>query len=219
MRDDRSKAEAGAAVYSSAVLTVYDWFVLGFSNRRLWRCPTSEILALYDRFVSEDHLDCGVGSGYFLDRCRFPSATPRLTLLDLSPTALAHCQRRLARYQPRALPHNVLEPLPEPARFGSISLSYLLHCVPGALREKAVIFDHLAAVLAPGGAIFGATLLPQPPSRAARWLMDTYNRKQIFSNRDDTIEDLRHALEQRFEEVTLVQHGCGALFAARGRAH
>lgn len=218
MGNARSKAEAGAAVYSSAVLRVYDWFVLGFSNRRLWRCPTREILALYDRFVSADHLDCGVGSGYFLDRCRFPSAAPRLTLLDLSPTALAHCQRRLARYQPRTLPHNVLEPLPEPAAFGSISLSYLLHCVPGALRDKAVIFDHLAAALAPGGAIFGATLLPEPPSRAARWLMDTYNRKQIFSNRDDTLEDLRHALEQRFDEVALTQHGCGVLFSARGRA-
>ena len=44
-----AQAQAGAAVYSRTVLAVYDWFVLGFSNRVLWRCPTVEIAALYDR--------------------------------------------------------------------------------------------------------------------------------------------------------------------------
>lgn len=32
-----AQAQAGPAVYSRTVLTVYDWFMLGFFNRMLWR--------------------------------------------------------------------------------------------------------------------------------------------------------------------------------------
>ncbi len=32
--------------------------------------------------------------------------------------------------------------MPE-ARFDSIGLNFLLHCLPGTLREKAIVFDHL----------------------------------------------------------------------------
>lgn len=42
------EVEAGQAVYSPMVLWTYDWIVLGLSNRFLWRCPTSELLRLYD---------------------------------------------------------------------------------------------------------------------------------------------------------------------------
>ena len=52
--------KAGQAAYTPLTLKVYDWFVLGFSNRYLWRCPTSELEALYDRNVSAHHLDIGV---------------------------------------------------------------------------------------------------------------------------------------------------------------
>lgn len=215
-----AQAQAGAAVYSRTVLAAYDWFVLGFSNRVLWRCPTVEIAALYDRHLSANHLDVGVGSGYFLDRCKFPSAEPRLALMDLNATALEHCARRVARYRPLTVRHNVLTPLPRSGpRFDSIALGYLLHCLPGALPDKAVVFDHLAAVLAPGGVIFGSTLLQgdAPRSWPARRLMDVYNRKGIFSNREDDARGLRAALEQRFDDVQLQLHGCAALFAARGR--
>lgn len=68
------RAVAGQAVYTKRVLHVYDLFVLGFSNRFVWRCPTPALLAHYDRHVTANHLDVGVGTGYFLDRCHFPSA-------------------------------------------------------------------------------------------------------------------------------------------------
>ena len=69
---------AGQAVYSARTLKLYDALVLGFSNRFLWRCPTAELLALYDANVSANHLDAGVATGFFLDACRFPVARPRL---------------------------------------------------------------------------------------------------------------------------------------------
>ncbi len=43
---------------------------------------TRPFLTLYDQYVSANHLDIGVGTGYFLDHCRFPAANPRLALMD-----------------------------------------------------------------------------------------------------------------------------------------
>jgi len=60
---------AGQAVYSKRVLGNYDLVVLGLSNRFLWRCPTERLLEHYNRHVTENHLDVGVGTGYFLDNC------------------------------------------------------------------------------------------------------------------------------------------------------
>ena len=67
----------------------------------------------------------------------------------------------------------------------------------------------------PGGVIFGATLLGQGiemPNDAARKMMAFYNRKGIFSNREDDLEGLRSELEARFDEVKIEVLGCVALF-------
>ena len=59
------QVEAGQAVYTKPMLAVYDLLVLGFSNRLVWRCPSKHILALYDRYVTANHLDVGVGTDIF----------------------------------------------------------------------------------------------------------------------------------------------------------
>jgi hypothetical protein len=69
---------AGHAVYTKRMLGIYDFLVLGLSNRLIWRCPTQRLIEHYNRHVTSNHLDVGVGTGYFLDRCRFPSAAPRV---------------------------------------------------------------------------------------------------------------------------------------------
>ncbi len=59
---------------------------------------------------------------------------------------------------PRVLQANVLKPLPlPPSSFDSIGMNYLLHCVPGSMVDKSRIFPGLAALLAPGGVLFGST--------------------------------------------------------------
>jgi len=63
---------AGQAIYTPRMLYFYDLRVLAASNRWIWKCPTSRLLAHYDRHVSGNHLDVGVGSGYFLARRHFP---------------------------------------------------------------------------------------------------------------------------------------------------
>lgn len=211
-------SHAGQAIYSPTTLALYDLVVLGLSNPLIWRCPTRRILALYDRYVAPAHLDVGVGTGWYLDRCRFPSATPRVGLMDLNASSLAAAARRIARYRPEQYRADVLRPLAvRPAPFGSIALTYLLHCLPGSIAEKSVAFDTVLPLLAPDGVVFGATLLSTGVQRsaAARALMRLYNRKGVFSNAADSAVDLRAALERRFASVELEIVGCGALFVAR----
>lgn len=218
MQVTREQVEAGQAVYTPRTLAIYDLAVLGVSNRFIWNCPTARLEEHYNRHVSANHLDVGVGTGYFLDRCRFPAATPRVALMDLNSDTLAFAARRIVRYRPEQYRRNVLEPIAFDAEgFDSIGLNYLLHCLPGSIASKAVVFDHLRPLLKPGAVLFGSTLLHGgvPRSALARGLMAIYNRKGIFANRDDDLAGLQRALEQRFREVRVEVAGCAALFAAR----
>jgi 2-polyprenyl-3-methyl-5-hydroxy-6-metoxy-1,4-benzoquinol methylase len=172
----------------------------------------------YNQHLTANHLDVGVGTGYFLDRCRFPSQVPRIAMLDLNPNALEFAARRIARYRPEKYLLNVLEAISiDAAKFDSVGINYLLHCLPGAIETKAVALDHLKALINPNGVLFGSTLLQGgvPRNWCARRLMDLYNRKGIFSNRDDTLDGLERALRERFREVTVEPVGCAALFAGR----
>ena len=160
MNVTREQVQSGQAVYTKRVLKVYDLVVLGVSNRFIWKCPTPKQLRHYERHLSANHLDVGVGSGYFLDRCRFPSASPRVALLDLNSTALEFAAQRIARYRPESYRRNVLEPITLDAPgFDSVAVNYLLHCLPGSMASKAVIFDHLRPLMNARAMLFGATLL------------------------------------------------------------
>src|SRR6266496_5358882 len=134
-------AVAGAAIYNRGILSVYDLGVLKLSNQWAWRCPSPLILDFYNEHISSNHLDVGVGTGYFLDKCRFPSADPRIALLDLNPNSLHVTAERLRRYRPSTHLANVLEPLAlDLPKFDSLALNYLLHCLPGNLQHKQIVF-------------------------------------------------------------------------------
>ena len=208
----------GQAVYTATTLRLYDATVLAFSNRFLWRCPTSELVALYDANVSANHLDAGVATGYFLDRCRFPVAAPRLCLLDLNETCLNSAAARVARYRPQTLRANVLAPVEAPAEpFDSLGITYLLHCLPGPMARKAAAFANLKPLLGDGARVFGATVLGRgvPHNALGRRVMALYNARGIFGNAGDDLAGLRAALASQFHDVALWQRGAVALFTAR----
>lgn len=216
----RDAAYAAQANYSPATLALYDLVVLGISNHWIWRCPTSRLTRLYNENVTNNHLDVAVGTGWFLDHCRFPGASPRIGLLDINASCIAAASHRIARYRPERYQASVLQPVPDTIRpFDSLSLTYLLHCLPGNIMQKSVVFDHLLPLLRPGGVIFGSTLLSVGLERsaAARALMRAYNAWGFFSNEDDSATALRVALEQRFRNVTVEVVGCAALFVVRER--
>lgn len=209
---------AGQAVYTQRALRVYDIVVLSVSNRLIWRCPTQRLLALYDQHITANHLDVGVGTGYFLDHCHFPSPTPRVALMDLNPNALTFASRRIARYTPETVRRNVLAPIAvDTAPFDSVGVNYLLHCLPGTLETKAVIFGHLKTQMNPGAVLFGSTLLQGGVSRnaLAKRLMAVYNNKGIFANRHDDLAGLKDVLSHHFQDVVVEVVGCAALFSGR----
>lgn len=209
--------EAGQAIYSPLVLGLYDAYVLGFSNHILWRCPTWKLRQLYDRNVSRAHIDVGVGTGYFLDRTLWPVPKPKITLVDLNANSLRAASQRIARYSPRVVLADALEPLPEMGPFDSAALCYLLHCLPGTLPDKAAVFDRLRPLLAPSARVFGATIVQGSSrrSRAAQVLMDAYNRMGVFSNQLDSAEVLGEVLASRFADVRVELVGTVAVFEAR----
>jgi SAM-dependent methyltransferase len=151
-------ARKGAAPYTPLTLALYDLAVLGFSNSVVWQCPSSVLLDFYNQHISDQHLDIGVGTGYFLDRCRFPTTAPKIALFDLNPHSLAKSAKRLRRYDPSCYKGNVLQRIDiGMSGFDSISLNYLLHCLPGNLASKAIVFEHVKPLLRDGGVIFGST--------------------------------------------------------------
>ncbi len=208
---------AGQAVYSKKMLSVYDLWVLGISNSLIWKCRTKNILHWLNQSLTANHLDVGVGTGYYLDHCSFPDKNVRLGLLDLNPNSLEATAHRVSRYAPEIHQADVLQPLPEqPQRFDSVSLNYLLHCLPGNLVTKALLFDHLNSWLNPGAIISGSTILHAgaPRGLTARRLMQFYNQKKIFSNTADSLDELQSQLTSRYTDVEIKVIGCVALFRA-----
>lgn len=212
------QVKAGQAVYTRRSLKLYDFIVLGVSNRLVWKCPTQRLVDSYNKHMTANHLEAGVGTGYFPDRCRFPSSTPRVALMDLNSDTLEFASRRIARYTPETYRRNVLEPIAMDAeKFDSVSINYLLHCLPGSIESKSVAIDHLKALMNPNAVLFGSTLLHGGVHRSwlAKRLTDVYNRKGIFSNRQDNLEGLQDVLSQRLNDVSIEVVGCAALFAGR----
>lgn len=215
---NRLDTRDGAAVYSPSVLKLYDWWVLGFSNRNAWRCPTqSVLLPFYRRHLSENHLDVGVGTGFYLANSPLP-ATQKVTLLDLNRNSLAAASARIAALKPSSIQEDVLQPSGALGQqtFGSISLFYLLHCLPGKMEDKAAVFDLLHRHLTPDGTLYGATILGDqaPHNWLGRRLMKVYNEKGIFGNRNDTPAGLEAVLKRYFGKVSVRQQGVVALFTA-----
>jgi SAM-dependent methyltransferase len=204
-------------VYTPARLALYDLFILGLSCSLVWKCPKRHFLGLYDQHIGSPHLDVGVGTGYFLDRCQFPVKRPQITLLDPSDACLTKAARRLERYSPRVVQASVLEQLDlRTAQFASVALNGVLHCLPASPETKAAVFRNVRPLLKDGGVVFGSTILGSglEHGRLARMALDRYNREGFFTNLRDDLDGLERALAQPFADRHIEVRGSFALFAA-----
>lgn len=211
-------SEKGASIYSPLILKLYDTWVLNISNRYAWRCPTDNILLPhFQKNMKKSHLDVGVGTGYYIANAKGNSET--ITLLDLNPNSLAAAKKRIGAYRiKQALQHDIFSPLPESekGKYDTVSMYYLLHCLRGNMQEKALAIDNASQALTDKGTLHGATILGSGVEHNSfgRYLMMVYNKKGIFSNLYDSIDDLKNILERYFDQVTIQQHGVVALFTA-----
>jgi hypothetical protein len=215
--DDKSIRD-GIALYTRPFLSVYDLGALGYSCRLLWECPSRNLLNLYNKYVSSNHLDIGVGTGYFMDKCRFPSPNPKIALMDLNQNSLDVARKRLARYNPRVYIGNALAKFNvDSHRYDSIGMMNLLHCMPGDMSTKGIVFSHADEVLNTGGIIFGSTILYKGVKRnpLTTFVLKLCNQTGVMTNLEDDVEVLRNNLKEKFSDSAVETIGCMALFWAK----
>lgn len=206
--------KAGQAVYTKLLLKIYNILVLDISNRWIWRCPKRYQLRQYNQCVTTNHLDIGVGTGYYLKHCNWPALTC-LSLMDLNPTCLTVASKAAHALAPQVYQADIFksqEALGE--QFTSISMNYLLHCLPGSMDEKAIVIANAAAMLKRQGILFGATILSDDHLQTglSRRLAGFYNKKSIFSNQQDDFASLNRILNMHLKDVEIKLSGCVALF-------
>jgi len=207
---------AGQSIYSRNMLSIYDLWVLGFSNHYLWKCPTNLISQKFSDLVTKNHVDVGVGTGYYLKK-NLVAESQRIALIDLNKNSLESTSSAIHNFNPEIYCRNILEPLALNCQsFDSVSINYLLHCLPGNMSEKCIAFSHLKKIMNPGAVIFGSTILGQGTSKNffAQKLMSFYNKKGIFCNTHDEVTALEDGLNQYFTHVKVKVVGCVALFSA-----
>lgn len=104
-------------------------------------------------------------------------------------------------------------------QFDSISMSYLLHCLPGNISTKSCVIRNAAQALTDDGTLYGATILGDGVvhNSFGQKLMRIYNQKGIFSNTKDSEEGLTHILSEHFENVKTKVQGTVVMFSASGK--
>ncbi len=213
--DREDPAYRGQSEYTRLLLRLYDPLVLGPIARFVWRCPTTRLAERYRQHIRDRHLDVGPGTGYFLEQSGLRDGS-RVTILDPNTNVLDHASRRLRQLDVTVVEADVLKPLSVDGPFDSAALHLVIHCLPGPLPRKAVAIANVAAVLAPAGVLFGASILGTTGRHtwAARRMLDAFNRQGGFDNLSDSEEGLREILGASFEHVELETIGSIAVFAA-----
>ena len=213
--DRNDPAYRGQSEYSRVMLRLYDPLVLGPIIRYVWRFPREEGVRLYRQHIRPNHLDVGPGTGYFLEHAGLPAGS-NVTILDPNPNVLHHVTNRLRDLDVTAIEADVLKPLPTPGPFDSAALAAVLHCLPGPMDRKALAIGNIARVMAPGGVLFGSSVLGMSAkhTRMGRAFLRAFNKRGVFDNLEDTEAGLRDILERSFRSVKLEIIGGIAVFVA-----
>ena len=215
--DNGRSSRWGQFFFTTMSHRLYDAGLYGFVTRYLWRCSTERLLDNYVENISRNHLEIGVGSGFFLERTLCSDYLRRLVLLDLNGRCLRKSAARLQAFDPETRQHDMLEPIPaELGKFDSVAMNYVLHCIPGSFRSNRRMFASIRSRLTSGGVLFGATLVRRPIKEGlfAWLLMWLLNAIGVFGNTRQTVNELRYVLGSLFDEVDLYVAGNAVVFRA-----
>jgi hypothetical protein len=218
MQLPRPRRPDSIKAYTKFGLHLYDPLIVKVMAPHVWGCSPDILVDHYRQHVTSNHADIGVGTGYYLDRCEFDSARPRLALIDLQPNCLAYTARRLSRYRPYTYVRDVLRPIGDidGGPFDSIALGGIIHCLSGDFAQKSKAFDTIAPLTKAGTRVFGYTLVYDGvQDRVRRVLVNPLlNGLRVIDNRNDRFGDLRRELNTRFVDCKVELVGCMALFSA-----
>ena len=213
--DRADPAYNGQRDYGRLLLALYDPIVIGVVSKLVWRVPASRLIDLYRVNIRDRHLDIGPGTGYLIDHSGLADGS-RVTIVDPNRNVLRHASRRLRRLDVTAVEGDALKPLPVSGPFDSAALSLVLHCLPGPLTRKATAIANVAKVLAPGGVLFGASVLGRsgPHTWLGQQALTAFNRRGAFDNLDDGEEGIREILAASFNDVEIESVSSIAIFSA-----
>lgn len=211
--------EEDKELYTPFRLAIYDLWVLGFVNTYAWGCPTATyLLPLFRSNIRKNHLDVGVGTGYYLDPSSVPAST-RLTLVDNEARALAVAKIRSKRPDANTVVADVLKPLPIEEKFDSVSMYYLLHCIPSPVEKKCHVFSLLKERMTPDGVLTGANVLGKGVARdnsLGAFIRRGCTNHGIFHNKEDNAFEYERALRENFSKVETWVVGSVFVFRAEG---
>jgi len=216
---------AGAKNYPSHTED-YDYLVYEINCRFGWGVSRHQIQATYDKFAgrSNSHCEVGLASPSFLLRAVSTSAS--VLCVDVDQHWLSQADNTLKDIgfvKRQTCLHSITHPLPAEHSYGlyeSLGLNFVLHCVTPdeglGPTAKGVAFQHLKALLAPGGVVFGSTILGDGADHTSfgTTVMDSFNSNGIFANRLDSAEDLCASLSAAFARFEVAQVGATVIFVA-----
>ncbi len=188
----------GVKVYTPTALKLYDWWVLNISNRYAWRCDTDKyLLPHFKNNLGENHMDIGVGTGFYLKRAL--ANINKIALTDLNINSLDYAKKNIVDNKlTYCLQHDIYHKFSNEfnSSFDSISLFYLLHCLPGTMEGKKKVIENISKILTEKGVLYGATILGADVEHNffGNKLMSVYNKKGIFSNYSDSADALEKVL-------------------------
>lgn len=203
--------------YNPFTLSLYDGFVHKFSNKFAWLIESDRLREFFVQYLSENHLDIGVGTGYFWQGV--DNSDRSICLLDINPASLAYTSSQLgSALTVRTIQHNIFQVFPSDCHnaFASISAFYLLHCLPSSQQETAL--QHIASCLSERGVFYGTSIAgsEHTPTKVNRVLLPLYNHLAIFDNLTDNVSNIKASLTKYFHKVEVWQEG-NIIFFVAGR--
>lgn len=211
------KVHQSQKFFNKGSLLFYDLLLYGVISRFAWGATIPSLDGLYRKYITTNHLEVGVGTGFLLGRALGKkNRDMRLAFMDLSDACLARCQVKMAAFRPEVYRQNLLHPVEQNIpKFDSIAINSVMHCIPGSFRDKSIVFTHLKALMNTDAVLFGTTVLGKNVNKnlLAKPFMWLMNRLGVFNNQADTGEDLREYLEKNFKILEFNVVGVTAFFA------
>jgi len=182
-----------------------------------WKCKPEDLVRFYRDNLSSVHMDVGVGTGYLLRHSIDDATAVDLSLMDLNENCLNKTEKNIFPLKVKKYQRNILNEINSISeKYTSVSINYVMHCVPGDFKEKGIAFDNLKKLLDDKGVIFGSSVISlgvRKPFHSAA-LMWVFNAIGLFDNSNDSLEDLRGALNRNFAFVEIIESGPTVLFRA-----
>lgn len=143
-------------------------------------------------------------------------------MTDLNLHSLEHTKKYIPDDKLiNCLQHDVFQPFSNKlnASYDSISLFYLLHCLPGTMGDKKKAIENISYLLTEKGVLYGTTILGQGVKHNffGKKLMSIYNKKGIFCNYSDSVDSLEEMLSSLFHDISIHVQGTVALFTAKNK--